>query len=161
MKASVNWVVAALALSVAAVVAVSQTAAPGHWHRGGMSREPMLGMFARQLDLTAQQRTQIHQILAKEKPAVQPLMEQMAQTRYQIAQLALNGPFDESQVRPLASQQTQAMQDLIVQRARIESELIQVLTPDQKTKLSQLLASRQQKLMNPPAQAPSQATPNP
>lgn len=161
MKASVNWVVAALALSVAAVVAVSQTAAPGHWHRGGMFREPMLGMFARQLDLTAQQRTQIHQILAKEKPAVQPLVEQMAQTRYQIAQLALNGPLDESQVRPLASQQTQTMQDLIVQRARIESELIQVLTPDQKTKLSQLLASRQPKLMNPPAQAPSQATPSP
>jgi Spy/CpxP family protein refolding chaperone len=118
-------------------------------------------MFARQLDLTAQQRTQIHQILAKEKPLVQPLMEQMAQTRYQIAQLALNGPYDESQVRPLASQQTQTMQDLIVQRARIESELIQLLTPDQKTKLGQLLASRQQKLMNPPAQAPSQATPNP
>jgi Spy/CpxP family protein refolding chaperone len=161
MRASANWVVAALALSVAAVVAVSQTAVPGHWHRGGMSREPMLGRFARQLDLTAQQRTQIHQILAKEKPAVQPLMEQMAQTRYQIAQLALNGPFDESQVRPLASQQTQTMQDLIVQRARIESELIQVLTPDQKTRLSQLLASRQHKLMNPPSQAPTQATPNP
>jgi periplasmic protein CpxP/Spy len=159
MKTGFKWAVAALALSVATVVAVSQTA-PGHRH-GGMSQEPMLGRFARQLDLTAQQRTQIHQILAKEKPAVQPLVEQMAQTRYQIAQLALNGPFDESQVRPLASQQTQTMQDLIVQRARIESELIQVLTPDQKTKLSQLLASRQQKLMNPAAQAPSQATPNP
>jgi Spy/CpxP family protein refolding chaperone len=161
MKANVKWGVAALALSLAAVVAVSQTAAPGHWHRGGMSREPMLRMFARQLDLTAQQRTQIRQILAKEKPAVQPLMQQMEHTRYQIAQLALNGPLDESQVRPLASQQTQTMQDLIVQRARIESELIQVLTPDQKTKLSQLLASRQQKLLNPPAEEPGQATPNP
>ena len=160
MTAGFKWALAALSLSVATVVAVSQTA-PGDWHGGGMSRDPMLGMFARQLDLTAQQRTQIHQILAKEKPLVQPLMEQMAQTRYQIAQLALSGPYDESQVRPLASQQSQTMQDLIVQRARIESELIQVLTPDQKTKLGQLLASRQQKLMNPPAQAPSQATPNP
>jgi Spy/CpxP family protein refolding chaperone len=160
MTAGFKWALAALSLSVATVVAVSQTA-PGHWHGGGMARDPMLGMFARQLDLTAQQRTQIHQILAKEKPLVQPLMEQMAQTRYQIAQLALSGPYDESQVRPLASQQSQTMQDLIVQRARIESELIQVLTPDQKTKLGQLLASRQQKLMNPPAQAPSQATPNP
>ena len=74
MKASVKWVVAALALSVATIVAVSQTAAPGHWRRGGMSREPMFGMFARQLDLTSQQRTQIHQILAKEKPAMQPLI---------------------------------------------------------------------------------------
>jgi Spy/CpxP family protein refolding chaperone len=161
MKASVRWVVAALALSVATIVAVSQTAAPGHWRRGGMSREPMFGMFARHLDLTSKQRTQIHQILAKEKPAMQPLIEQVAQTRHQIAQLALNGPFDESQVRPLAAQQAQTMQDLIVQRARIESELIQVLTSDQKTKLSQLLASRQQKRVNPPASTPSQAAPNP
>ena len=161
MKANVKWVVAALALSVAAVVALSQTATPGHWHRGGMSREPMLrnvrpaaGSHGPAADSDPSDPSQREARRATAE-------EQMAKTRYQIAQLALHGPFDESQVRPLASQQTQTMQDLIVQRARIESELIQVLTPDQKTKLSQLLASRQQKLMNSPAEAPSQATPNP
>ena len=143
-----NWIAGGLAVTLGAAFAVCETVQAGHPHRGGMFGGPTVRMFARQLDLTEAQRTQMHQILAKEKPTMRPSMQQMAQTRYQIAQLELNGAFDESQVRPLATQQAQAMQDLIVQRARIESELIQVLTPDQKTKLSQLLAQRQQRLTN-------------
>jgi Spy/CpxP family protein refolding chaperone len=158
MKSSrMKWMGAALALTLLAVVAVCETTGPAHRHRGEMFGGPMVRVFARQLNLTDAQRTQIHQILAKEKPTVQPLMRQMAQSRYQIAQLELNGAFDESQVRPLASQQAQTMSDLIVQRARIESELIQVLTPDQKTKLTQILATHEQRLQShSQGQTPSQ-----
>lgn len=149
MKGSrLKLIAAALALTLLAAVAVCETTGPAHRHRGGMFGGPMVRVLARQLDLTDAQRTQIHQILLKEKPTMQPLMRQMAQNRYQITQLELNGTFDESQVRTLASQQAQTMSDLIVQRARIESELIQVLTPDQKTKLSQILANHQQRLLN-------------
>jgi periplasmic protein CpxP/Spy len=142
----VKWIAAALALTLVAAVAVCETVQAGHFHRRAGFDSPMVRMFARQLNLTDAQRTQMHQILAKEKPTMQPLMQQMAQSRLQIAQLELNGAFDESQVRPLASQQAQAMQDFIVQRARVESELIQVLTPDQKTKLGQLLTQHQERL---------------
>jgi Spy/CpxP family protein refolding chaperone len=157
MKSSrMKWTGAALALSLLAVVAVCETTGPAHRPRGEMFGGPMVRVF-HQLNLTDAQRTQMHQILAKEKPTVQPLMQQMAQSRYQITQLELNGAFDESQVRPLASQQAQTMSDLIVQRARIESELIQVLTPDQKTKLTQILANHEQRLQShSQGQTPSQ-----
>jgi len=157
MKSSrLKWMGTALAVTVLAVVAVCETTGPAHRHRGEMFGGPMVRVF-HQLNLTDAQRTQMHQILAKEKPTVQPLMRQMAQSRYQIAQLELNGAFDESQVRPLASQQAQTMSDLMVQRARIESELIQGLTPDQKTKLTQILATHEQRLQShSQGQTPSQ-----
>ena len=73
---------------------------------------------------------------------------QMAQGHQQLQQLVMSGSFDEAKVRALASQQTQNMTELTVQRARIASELYQVLTPDQKTKLADLITQHQQHLMN-------------
>lgn len=141
-----KWIGGALAVTLLAALAVGETTGAIHRHRAGMFGGPMARMLTRRLDLTAAQRTQIRDILQKEKPTIQPLMKQMAQNRFQITQLELNGNFDESQVRALATQQAQTMSDLIVQRARIESELIQVLTPDQKTKLGQMLTNHQQRL---------------
>jgi Spy/CpxP family protein refolding chaperone len=65
-------------------------------------------------------------------------------------------PYDEAQVRTVAAQQTQTMTELTVQRARIHSELIQLLTPDQKTKLTQLMAEREQKFKSHPQAAAQQ-----
>lgn len=149
MKTTAKWIGAGLALVLAAVFAVSETTGAIHHRRAeGMFGGPAVRILARQLDLTDAQRTQIHQLMAKEKPTVQPLMKQMVQGRLQIAQLEVNGNFDEAQVRTLATQQAQTMSDLIVQRARIENEMVQVLTPDQKTKLTQILANWQQKRGN-------------
>ena len=39
----------------------------------------MMGFYVHQLDLTDAQRAQVKAIMAKEKPALQPLMQQMAQ----------------------------------------------------------------------------------
>ena len=141
-----KWAAAALCVTLLAAGAFAEAAHSAHRGRG-MFGGPMAHVF-RQLDLTGAQRGQMRDILAKEKPALRPLMKQMAQNRYQIAQLEINGAFDEAQVRALATQQAQSMSDLIVQRARVESELIQVLTPDQKTKLNQILANRQQKFLD-------------
>ena len=41
------------------------------------------------------------------------------------------------------------MTELMVQRARVESEMIQVLTPDQKTKLAQLVQERRPAVLQP------------
>ena len=50
-----------------------------------------------------------------------------------------NGAFDEAKVRAAASQQSQTMTDLIVEKARIHSQLFQILTPEQKTKMTKLM----------------------
>ena len=101
----------------------------------------MLGFYIHKLDLTDAQQAQVKAIMAKEKPAFQPLMLQMAQGHAQLRDLVINGGFDEAKVREMASQQTQTMTELTVQYARIGSEMVQILTPEQKTKLTRSSAS--------------------
>ncbi|MGA8313938.1 MAG: Spy/CpxP family protein refolding chaperone [Terriglobales bacterium] len=142
-----------LALTVMAAIGVSQTVKRAHMRGDGMFAGDMfgghmLGFYGRKLDLTDAQRAQVKDILTKEKPTIQPMILQMAQGHQQLQQLVMTGSFDEAKVRALAAQQTQTMTELTVQRARIASELYQVLTPDQKTKLSDMVTQHQQHLMN-------------
>ena len=132
-------VVLAVALSVS--MAFSQTIVKtSQGHHGGFAR--MLGFYADYLDLTDAQQAQMKDILAKEKPTLKPLMQQLAQGHQQMSQLEQAGTFDEAKVRALASQQSQTMTELMVQKARIKSELVAVLTPDQKDKLVKFEARR-------------------
>ncbi|HST11820.1 MAG TPA: periplasmic heavy metal sensor, partial [Terriglobales bacterium] len=89
------------------------------------------------------QQAQMKDIMTKEKPSIQPLMQQLRQGHQQMKQLEQAGAFDEGKVRAVASQQTQAMTELMVQKARIKSELMAVLTPDQKDKMVKFEAKRQ------------------
>lgn len=144
------WKVLAIVLVLAVVgaIAVSQTVRRSHMRGAGMFGGPMLSYYIHKLDLTEAQQAQVKAILAKEKPAIQPLMLQMAQGHAQLRDQVINGAFDEGKVREMASQQTQTMTELIVQHARIGSELVQVLTPEQKTKLTALINQHEQRLMN-------------
>jgi len=138
----------ALVLAVMAAIAVSQTVRRAHMHRHGMFGGPMLGLYMHQLDLTDAQKAQVKAIVAKEKPALQPLMLQMAQGHARLRNQVINSAFDEAKVRDLASQQSQTMTELVVQYARIGSEMVQVLTPEQKTKLTALINQHEQRMLN-------------
>lgn len=111
----------------------------GQFH-GGFAH--MLGFYADYLDLTDAQQAQMKDIIAKEKPTIQPLIQQLAQGHQQMSQLEQAGTFNEASVRALAGQQSQTMTELMVQKARIKSELVALLTPDQKAKLAKLEARR-------------------
>ena len=137
-----------LALTVVAGIAVSQTVRRAHMRGDGMFGGPMLGYYVHKLDLTDAQQAQVKAIMAKEKPALQPLMQQVAQGHSQLRDLVMSGTFDEAKARELASQQTQTMTELTVQHARIASEMVQILTPDQKTKLTALINQHEQRMMN-------------
>lgn len=113
----------------------------------------MLGFFADYLDLTDAQQAQIKQIMEKERPTIQPLIDQLKQGHQQLRQLEESGAFDEAKVRALVTQHSQAITELIVQKARIESEMLQVLTPEQKAKFTKFMDRRSQrfhKWMNQP-----------
>jgi periplasmic protein CpxP/Spy len=135
-------VVLAVAMSTAAFSQTVVKTAQGMGHRGGFSAR-MLGFYADYLDLTDAQQAQRKDILAKEKPTIHPLMQELAQGRQQMKQLEQAGTFDEAKVRAAAGQQTQTMTELMVQKARIKSELMAVLTPEQKDKMSKFEARRQ------------------
>jgi Spy/CpxP family protein refolding chaperone len=134
------------AITLVAALGVSQTLERVNMHHGGMYGGHMLRFFTHYLDLTNTQQAQAKEILAKEKPALQPLLQQMMQGQQQLHELAMSG-YDENKAREIAAQQVQTLTELAVERARMESELVQVLTPEQKTKLNQFFARHQQRMM--------------
>ena len=137
-----------LVIGAAVILAVAAALAQGmRGHGGGGGFEHMLGYYSDVLDLSSAQQDQIKAIMQKEKPTLAPLMQQMKQFRSQMNQLE-SGTFDEAKVRALATQQSQTMIELAVQHARIKAEMLQVLTPDQKTKFAQLQAKHAQRMQN-------------
>ena len=147
-----------LVIGAAVVLAVVAALAQGMHHGGQGGFGHMLSFYSDYLDLTGAQQDQVKAIWAREKPTLQPLMQQMRQFHTQINQLAESGTFDEAKARALATQQSQTMAELAVQHARVKAEMIQVLTADQKAKLTKLEAkhaARMQQHMGPPPEPPS------
>jgi len=54
-------------------------------------------------------------------------MKQLMQAHKDLSSLEDSGTFDEAKVRALAAQNTQAMTELFVQKARVHAELVQFL----------------------------------
>jgi len=139
-----------LTIGVAVLLVAAAAIAEGrHGYGGPGGFHHML----KQLDLTTDQHAQVKAIFEKEKPTLQPLMEQMRQNHSAIKTLEASGSFDEAKTRALAQQNSQTMIELQVEHARIKSEIMQILTADQKTKLAQIEANHQahmDKHMAPP-----------
>ena len=135
--------IAVLAATLLAAAALSETQQNRHFRHGGMFGGP--GMMFHRLDLTDAQKAQVKDIMSKERPTLRPLFQQLAQSRMQLQQYQASGNFDETQVRALAAQQAQLMTELTVQRSRIQSEMMKILTPEQKTKLADLQNQRMQR----------------
>src|SRR6202521_985585 len=77
---------AALAIVLVAGIAIAQPHSGPHGG-GDFFGGPMLGFFTDYLDLTEAQQAQIKQIIAKEKPALEPLFKQEMQSHEQMMQL--------------------------------------------------------------------------
>ena len=154
--------IAAVAVLLASVIAKSQTAdpapSPEHDHPWGMSHRGHMGFFAKYLNLSDAQKQQMKAVLQKEHATMKPLTEQLHQSEAQLRQYE-QGAYDEAKVRALAAQESQAQIELTVQRTRIHSELFQLLTPEQQTKMKEFEAHREarwQKHMHSPDQAPTE-----
>jgi len=152
--------IAVLAILLGSAIARSQTTAdtppppPGHGHEFGMGgRGPMMGFFAKQLNLTDDQKTQMKAIMAKEHPAMKPLMQQGHQIDQQLRQY-VEGTYDAAKVQALAAQKAQIQIQLTVAETRIHNELYQALTADQQSKLKQMEANHEARLQNRANQAP-------
>jgi periplasmic protein CpxP/Spy len=130
-----------LTIGAAVMLVVVGAIAQGMHGRGGPG-----GAFhhmLKQLDLSPDQQAQVKAIWEKEKPAMQPLMQQMHQNHTAMKALEAGGTFDEAKTRALATQNAQAMVEIQVQHARIKSEIMQILTPEQKAKLAEIEAKHE------------------
>jgi protein CpxP len=142
-----------LAVTLAAGAALAQGPAKAHV-RGAGYEQHLLNYYTDVLDLTDAQQAQMKSIMTKEKPTIQPLMDQLRQAHQQMRQFEQSGTFDEAKVRAVAAQQAQTMTDLIVEKARAKSEMMQVLTADQKAKLQKIESRRSERMMNHLQSAP-------
>jgi Spy/CpxP family protein refolding chaperone len=138
--------IAALAVLLGTAIAKSQIAdAPPPMHGHEFAMEHMMGFFARNLDLTEAQQSQIKAILQKEHPVIRPLLHQLHQNELQLRQYA-EGSYDEAKVRTLAAQQSQTQIELAVQTTRIHNELFQILTADQQAKMKEMEANHEARM---------------
>jgi Spy/CpxP family protein refolding chaperone len=152
--------VAALAVMLGSAIANSQTAdAPPspsmHEHGHGFGMEGhMLGFYAKYLNLTDDQKTQMKAVLQKEHATLKPLMTQLHQMEQQLKPYT-EGTYDEAKVQGIVAQQSQTLVQMKVQETRIHNELFQMLTADQQSKLKEFEANRearrQQHMQNAPA----------
>lgn len=141
--------VASLAVLLATALAQSQTAAdapppppPGHGPGFGLGH---WGFFAKQLNLTDEQRAQMKATLQKEHPTIEPLFRQDHQIDLQLRQYA-EGTFDADKVQALAAQKAQIQSQITVAETRIHGELYQLLTPEQQSQLKQLEAEHEARM---------------
>jgi periplasmic protein CpxP/Spy len=157
--------IAAMAVLLGSAIAKSQTAtdatpAPAHHQGHGFGMEGhRMGFFAKQLNLTDDQKAQMKTIMQKEHPAMKPLFQQQHQVDQQLRQY-VQGTFDEAKVRTLAAQKAQIQVELTVAETRVHNQMYQLLTADQQAKLKEIEANheaRMQKHMNEaPAAPPAQ-----
>jgi protein CpxP len=154
--------IAALAIVMGSTIAKSQTAAdtppaapPHHGREFGMGPMggPMMGFFAKQLNLTDDQKAQMKAIMQKERPTVQPLRQEQHKFDLQLLQYVQNG-FDQAKVQTIAGQKSQIDSQLIVQETRIANEMYQVLTPDQQAQVKQMVANHEARMQQRMNQAP-------
>jgi len=161
-----RFLVAALAVTLGAAIAKSQTAdttppPPSmHEHGHGFGMEGhKLEFYAKYLNITDAQRTQMKDVLHQEHSTMKPLMQQMHAMEQQLKQYE-EGTYDEAKVQAVVAQQAQNLVQLKVQETRIHNELFQLLTPEQQAKLKELEANREARMQNhmhsTPASAPQQ-----
>ncbi len=118
----------------------------GKFGKRGGKRGHGMGRMFRQLDLTDAQKEQMKAIRQASRENTKSLRDQMRQNRQQLDQLTESGTFDQAAVTAIAQQQGQLHAQMIVEKQRVKTQMYNVLTAEQKTKLAELKAQFKQKM---------------
>ena len=157
MNSKVTAITAVLTLFAGMALAQGGTAAPMHHsHRGFMGG---MELPLRQLNLTDDQKAQVKQIFQAEKPAMKQLMQQEHAAHTQMIQSITSGTFEQAKVTEIAKTESQTHMLMEIEHAKIASQIYQLLSSDQKAKVTEIIAQRQQRMqehMQNKEQAPSE-----
>jgi Spy/CpxP family protein refolding chaperone len=115
------------------------------FHGGPGGRDGLLGHLSRELNLTDEQKAQIKKISESAEESTRGLREQM-RTLHESQPDPLNaGTFDEAAVRAAAQARANIQVELEVAHARTMSQVMAVLTPEQRAQLSERRKQFEQK----------------
>ena len=152
-KRFIGGAVAFAAALLMSVAALGQHGGPGG-HRGpggpggpGGHGGDLLGHFARELNLTDAQQTQVKQFVDAFHESNKGLHEQLMKSgggHVPFEGLA-DGAFDEAAVRAAAQARANLHVELEVKHARLMSQIYSLLTPEQKAKVAELRQRHEQR----------------
>ena len=94
--------------------------------------------IASYLELTPSQIAAIQAQVADDRKRVEPLLEQLDNSRRKLMSATLNGNFDAAEVQTLAAEQSRILEKLIVANALLESKVYGMLTTEQQRKVDEL-----------------------
>jgi periplasmic protein CpxP/Spy len=121
-------------IGVATVFAIAQG-------RGGFGHGFGFERIAKELGLSDEQKAQGKQVLDDSKTRIEPLMEAMKAGHESAKDLGKDGTFDEKAVNALATQQSETMKQIIIEKEKTKAALFAILTPEQRTKANELRAN--------------------
>ena len=110
-----------------------------HHQQGGRQ------MWLRRLDLTEAQRDQVFKIFHDGAPAMREQMKAARRASQELRQAAISPNFDRARARQLADTQAKAMSEMAFMRAQRMSQVVAILTPDQRQKLEQMRSRGQRR----------------
>ena len=130
----------------AMVLGVGFSASAQPWRKGGpcegprmarrADRQPGAGRhwqrMAEVLELTEKQQADIEQLFKAGRQQAEPLHEQLRMVRQELRQAQAPQSFDEKVLRGLAKKEADIRTELLINRARTQSRIHALLTPEQK-----------------------------
>jgi Spy/CpxP family protein refolding chaperone len=159
LKPTFALIAVVAALAAASAWAQEEGSEPMHHHIHGGFMGHEIGLPLHELNLSEDQRSQIHQILKSEHANLKPLIEQEMRSHQQLIQLVTGGNFDQAKAMAIAAQESQTHVQLEVEHAKIASQIYQLLNTEQKAKVAEIIEKHQQRmeqhLAHPESGAPS------
>ncbi len=130
-----HWKMVGVACALGAGLAVSAAALQDDngWFAQRASGM-MIRRIERQLNLTDDQIQRIKTILQTERPEIQQLTARVHEERLQLEVQ----PYDEATVRAFAQQHESTLEDVMVEREKVRTEIQQVLTPEQRKQTAEM-----------------------
>jgi Spy/CpxP family protein refolding chaperone len=117
----------------------------GFGGRPGMGPLGRLGFALHRLDLSAEQRDAIHGILRQQRDATMALRDKLRAERESRMNEPLPVQFDEAKVRARAETRAKLTVEMEVARARVVSQVLGVLTQDQRDELQKMRDERRER----------------
>jgi len=118
-----------------------------HGHHGDRVRDGKgPGMMLRGIDLTAEQKTKVDELHKAAAPELQAAMKEAFEARRALHELTVSGSFDEAKAREIAQKGADAMARASVLKAKTHSQVLAVLTPEQRKELADKAEQRKERM---------------
>jgi Spy/CpxP family protein refolding chaperone len=98
--------------------------------------------LAQSLGLNPQQVSAIQELMSKERVKIEPIMAQFRTTQHELLATTQNGRPNDKRVQSLTEAQARLLTKLIAANWRLQSDLAELLSPEQRKKLDEVKRSR-------------------